>query len=208
MLHPSHFLTGWSHFHNRGLDTCPALSTALPKHLETICHLLHQHPTITLFPRHKPAMPAASPSPASNDTGQDQTPGTTFAYIEPRKQEDRAISPSVCLFVIEEQPNLTGPGSFTSSSRPSACFGYSQSTRPGELLHCRRAEHIFTQAQPDPQRQEVLTLAPQPSTLKLPSAVLRLGQSRAGPKQESPGADSRGTYCSSLEFTGMEVVQD
>lgn len=80
--------------------------------------------------------------------------------------------------------------------------------RRAAALHCRRAEHIFTQAQPDPQRQEVLTLAPQPSTLKLPSAVLRLGQSRAGPKQESPGADSRGTYCSSLEFTGMEVVQD
>lgn len=54
----------------------------------------------------------------------------------------------------------------------------------------------------------MLTLAPQLRTLKPPSTVLRLGQSRADPKQESPGADSRGTYCSSLDFTGMEVVQD
>lgn len=40
------------------------------------------------------------------------------------------------------------------------------------------------------------------------SAVLTLGYSRAGPQQESPQADSRGNYCSSLVFAGMEVVQD
>lgn len=48
---------------------------------------------------------------------------------------------------------------------------------------------------------------PQQGRLQPSSAVLTLGQSRAGPKQESPRADSRGNYCSSLQYTGMEVVQ-
>lgn len=139
-LHPSHFLTGWSHFHNRSLVTRPALSTALPKHLETICHLLHQHTTITLFPQQKPATPAASPSPASNHPGQNQAPGTAFAYIEPRKQEDRAISPSVCLFVIEEQPNLNRAWLLHLILEAISIFWLQPEqvtgTRPGELLHC------------------------------------------------------------------------
>lgn len=85
LLHPSHSFTGWSHFHNRSPDTLPALSTTLPKHLETICHLLHQHPAITLSPQHKPATPAAAPSPASNRTGQDQAPGTASEHSKPGK---------------------------------------------------------------------------------------------------------------------------
>lgn len=172
-LHPSHFLTGWSHFHNRSLDTHPALSTALPKQLETICHLLHQHTTITLFPQHKPATPAVSPSPAFNHAGQDQAPGRAFAYSEPRKQENRAISPSVCLFVIEEQPNLTGPGSFTSSSRPSACFGYNQSRcrAPGQESCCtallKYRAHLHT--------GPVRSTKARGAHLKPPSTILRLG---------------------------------
>lgn len=85
LLHPSHSFTGWSHFHNRSPDTLPALSTTLPKHLETICHLLHQHPAITLSPQHKPATPAAAPSPASNRAGQDQAPGTASEHSKPGK---------------------------------------------------------------------------------------------------------------------------
>lgn len=82
-------------------------------------------------------------------------------------------------------------------------------TRPSRAaaLPCCRAEYTFTQAQLDPQRQEVLTITPQQGTLQPPSAVLTLHQSGAGPKQESLGDDSRGNYCSSLEFAGMEVVQ-
>lgn len=80
--------------------------------------------------------------------------------------------------------------------------------RRAAALPCCRAEYTFTQARSDPQRQEVLTITPQQGTLQPSSAALMLGRSRAGPKQESPGADSRGNYCSSLEFAGMEVVQD
>lgn len=85
LLHPSHSFTGWSHFHNRSPDTLPALCTTLPKRLETICHLLHQHPAITLSPQHKPATPAASPGPASNRTGQDHKPGTASEHSKPGK---------------------------------------------------------------------------------------------------------------------------
>lgn len=53
----------------------------------------------------------------------------------------------------------------------------------------------------------MLTITLQQGTLQPSSAVLTLHQSRASPKQESLGADSRGNYCSSLEFAGMEVVQ-
>lgn len=146
--------------------------------------------------------------------GQDQAPGTAAEYSKPGKQEGRANSPSVCLFVVEEQPNLTRPGSFTSSSRPSAWFWLQpeqeMGTRPGRAaaLPCCRAACTFTQAQWDPPRQEVLTVTPQQGILQPSSTVLTLGQSRAGPMQESPGADSRGYYCSSLELSGMEVVQD
>lgn len=214
-LHPSHSFTGWNHFHNRSLDTFPALSTALPKHLETICHLPHQHSAIILSPQHtnllyQLLLPALPPTILVRN----KAPGTASEHSKPGKQEGRAISPSVCLFVIEEQPNLTGPGSFTSSSWPSAWFWLQpeqeMSTRPrrAAALPCCRAEYTFTQAQTDPQRQEVFAVTPQQGTLQLSSAVLTLGQSRAGPKQQSPGADSRGNYCSSLEFAGMEVVQD
>lgn len=96
LLHPSHSFTGWSHFHNRSPDTLPALSTTLPKRLETICHLLHQHPAITLSPQHKPATPAAAPSPASNHAGQDQAPGTASEHSKP---ENKRTEPFLLLSV-------------------------------------------------------------------------------------------------------------
>lgn len=157
-LHPSHSFTGWSHFHNKSLDTFPALSTALPKLLETICHLLHQHTAIALSPQHinllcQLLLPALPPTTLGRTTHLEQLLSTASQ----EKQEGRAISPSVCLFVIEEQPHLTGPGSFTSSSRPPAWFLLQaeqvMGTRPrrAAALPCCRAEYTFTQAQSDPE---------------------------------------------------------
>jgi len=157
MLHPSHSFTGWSHFHNRSLDTFPALSAALPKHLETICHLPHQHTAIALSPQHTNLLrllllPALPPTTLGRTKHLEQLLSTASQ----EKQGGRAISPSVCLFVIEEQPNLTGPGSFTSSSRPPAWFWLQPEqvigTRPRRAAAqpCCTAQHTSTQAQWDP----------------------------------------------------------
>lgn len=158
-LHPSHSFTGRTHFHNGSLDTFPALSTALPKRLATICHLLHQHTAITLSPQHtnllhQLLLPALPPTTLGRTKHLEQLLSTAGQG----KQEGRAISPSVCLFVIEEQPTLTGPGSFTSSSRPPAWFWLQpeqvMGTKPrrAAALPCCKAEHTFTQSQLDPQK--------------------------------------------------------
>lgn len=88
--------------------------------------------------------------------------------------------------MIEEQPNLTGPGSFTSSSRPLLRLWLQpeqvMGTRPkrAAALPCRVAEGTFTQAQQDGWGQEALAVTPQRGTL-LPSPTASTPGQRAGP---------------------------
>jgi len=75
---------------------------------------------------------------------------------------------------------------------------------------CTALLHSTAHLHPGPvgsRGEEALAVAPQQGTLQPSSTVLTLGQSKAGPTQESPGADPGGDYCSSLEFAGVEVVQ-
>lgn len=98
-LHPSHSFTGWNHFHKRSLDTFPALSTALPKLLETICHLLHQHTAITLSPQNTNLLcllllPALPPATLGRTTHLEQLLSTA-TQEKKKNHKGTAISPSV-----------------------------------------------------------------------------------------------------------------
>lgn len=95
-LHPSHSFTGWSHFHNRSLDTFPALSNPLPKHLETICLQLHQH-AISLSPQHtnlllQLLLPALPPTTLGRTKHLEQ-------FLSTASQENKRAEPCLLLSV-------------------------------------------------------------------------------------------------------------
>lgn len=114
--------------------------------------------------------------------------------------------------MIEEQPNLTGPGSFTSSSRlltqlwlvRAGNRHQAQESCCTALLNGRVHLHSSLAGCMKARGVPHYTIAEYTTTI-LPCA--HNSQSRASSRQESPVANSSGNYCSSLEFAGMEVTQ-